>query len=133
MVEDHADIADLYQLKLQLSGYRAALATDGSTGLEMARSLRPDLVLLDIHLPGEDGLQLLAALRAEEATRDIPVIVFSDDDSSELIEEAERLGAAAYLVKARVLPSRLEQVIQSVLSSSPKQGTETGDLADRAS
>jgi DNA-binding response OmpR family regulator len=123
MVEDHADIADLYQLKLQLSGYRAALATDGSRGLEMARTLQPDLVLLDIHLPGMDGLELLAALRAEETTRDVPVIVFSDDDSTELMEEAERLGAAAYLVKARVLPSRLEQIIRSVLSGSadPKE------------
>jgi len=51
MVEDHPDIADLYQLKLQLEGYRVAVAADGVSGLQMARTLKPDVTLLDVHLP----------------------------------------------------------------------------------
>ena len=115
MVEDHPDIADLYQLKLQLDGYRVAVASDGAAGLKLARSLSPDLILLDIHVPQLDGLQVLAALRDDEATDEVPVIVCSEDDTPQLIKEAQRLGAAAYLVKAHLLPSHISQAVSDVL------------------
>jgi CheY-like chemotaxis protein len=115
MVEDHPDIADLYQLKLQLEGYRVAVASDGAAGLSMARSLIPDLILLDIHMPQLDGLQVLAALREDTATDDVPVVVCSEDDDPQLIKEANRLGAVAYLVKANLLPSRLSKTVGDVL------------------
>jgi CheY-like chemotaxis protein len=115
MVEDHPDIAELYQLKLQLEGYRVAVASNGVTGLELARSLRPDVVLLDLHVPQLDGLELLAALREDETTRDQLVVVFTEDDNPTLIQEAERLHAAAYLLKARLLPRLLSQTINEVL------------------
>src|ERR1700674_46498 len=115
MVEDHPDIADLYQLKLQLEGYRVAVASDGAAGLRLARSLMPDLILLDIHVPQLDGLQVLAALREDEATDEVPVIVCSEDDNPQLIQEANRLGAVAYLVKANLLPSRLSKTVGDVL------------------
>jgi CheY-like chemotaxis protein len=116
MVEDHPDIADLYQLKLQLEGYRVAVASDGVAGLGLARSLLPDLILLDIHVPYLDGLQVLAALREDEATDEVPVIVCSEDDNPQLIKEAHRLGAVAYLVKANLLPSGLSKTVGDVLA-----------------
>ena len=115
MVEDHPDIADLYQLKLQLEGYRVAVASDGLAGLSMARSLMPDLILLDIHVPQLDGLQVLAALHEDATTDDMPVVICSEDDNPQLIKEAQRLGAVAYLVKANLLPSRLSQTVGDVL------------------
>jgi two-component system response regulator AdeR len=115
MVEDHADIAELYQLKLQLDGYRVAVAANGVLGLEMARNLMPDVILLDIHLPQMDGLQLLGALREDDATRELQVVVFSDDDNPTLIREAERLQVAGYLLKAKLLPSRLSSAVADVL------------------
>jgi CheY-like chemotaxis protein len=117
MVEDHPDIADLYQLKLQLEGYRVAVAADGVSGLQMARTLKPDVTLLDVHLPHLDGLQLLATLREDESTRDLLVVVFSEDDSPKLIEEAKRLSAAAYLIKAHLLPRRLSETVRDILSN----------------
>ncbi len=115
MIEDHPDLADLYQLKLQLEGYRVAVASDGVAGLAMARSLMPDVTLLDIHVPQLDGLQVLAALREDKATHDLLVVVCSEDDNPQLIKEAERLGAAAYLVKANLLPAHLSQTVADVL------------------
>ena len=115
MVEDHPDIADLYQLKLQLEGYRVAVASDGEAALSMARSLMPDLILLDMHMPLLDGLQVLAALREDGTTDGVPVVVCSEDDSPQLMKEARRLGAVAYLVKANLLPSRLSQTVGDVL------------------
>jgi two-component system, OmpR family, response regulator AdeR len=129
MVEDHPDVADLYQLKLQLEGYRVAIASDGDAGLRLARSLKPDLILLDIHVPRLDGLQLLAALREDEATHDQLVVVCSDDDNPDLVRQAERLGASAYLVKAHLLPSRLSRTVAEVLRKGPAFTFET----DRAS
>jgi len=138
MIEDHPDIADLYQLKLQLEGYRVAVAADGLLGLQLARSLKPDVTLLDIHLPHLDGLQLLAALRDDEATRDLLVVVFSEDDSPNLVEEAKRLSAAAYLIKAHLLPSRLSEAVGDVLRNRgrlvvPGNGNGNGHTAQQAS
>jgi CheY-like chemotaxis protein len=115
MVEDHPDIAELYQLKLQLEGYRVAVASNGIAGLELTRTLKPDVLLLDIHVPQLDGLQLLAALRDDERTRDQLVVVFTEDDNPTLVREAERLQAAAYLLKARLLPRLLSEAINEVL------------------
>jgi len=138
MIEDHPDIADLYQLKLQLEGYRVAVAADGLLGLQLARSLKPDVTLLDIHLPHLDGLQLLAALRDDEATRDLLVVVFSEDDSPNLVEEAKRLSAAAYLIKAHLLPSRLSEAVGDVLRNRGRlvvtgNGNGNGHTAQQAS
>src|SRR3984893_2676241 len=121
MVEDHPDIADLYQLKLQLEGYRVAVAADGVSGLRMAHTFKPDVTLLDVHLPRLDGLQLLATLRDDVATRDLLVVVFSEDDSPKLIEEAKRLSAAAYLIKAHLLPRRLSETVRDILRSRGRQ------------
>jgi CheY-like chemotaxis protein len=115
MVEDHPDLADLYQLKLQLDGYRVAVASDGVAGLRMARSLLPDVTLLDIHVPQLDGMQVLAALRQDKATQDLLVVVCSEDDNPQLVKEAQRLGAVAYLIKANLLPSRLSRTVGDVL------------------
>lgn len=134
MIEDHPDIAELYQLKLQLDGYRVAVASNGISGLEMARSLRPDLVLLDIHLPQKDGLELLAELRDRDETRELPVVVFSEDDDPTIMKAAEHLDAAAYLVKAQLLPSRLSQAIGEVLRANARPaGVDRvlGEVADR--
>jgi len=107
MVEDHPEIAELYQLKLQLDGYRVAVASNGVAGLEMAKTLLPDLILLDVHLPKLDGLQLLSALREDDATRELLVVIFSDDDSPSLIREAERLNVEVNAVSADKLDALL--------------------------
>jgi CheY-like chemotaxis protein len=136
MVEDHPDIADLYQLKLQLEGYRVAVAADGVAGLELARSLKPDVTLLDVHLPHLGGLQLLAALRDDDSTRDLLVVVFSEDDSPSLIEEAKRLSAAAYLIKAHLLPRGLSEAVAEVLRNRGRlvaPGSGNGHEAKQAS
>jgi two-component system, OmpR family, response regulator AdeR len=136
MVEDHPDIADLYQLKLQLEGYRVAVAADGVAGLELARSLKPDVTLLDVHLPHLGGLQLLAALRDDDSTRDLLVVVFSEDDSPSLIEEAKRLSAAAYLIKAHLLPRGLSETVGEVLRTRGRlvaPGSGNGHEAKQAS
>lgn len=96
VVEDDNAIAEVLQAYLLRAGCRAVRAADGETALQLARSLRPDLLLLDLNLPRKDGFAVLAALRQEEET---PVIVVSalDEDLDKLT--ALRIGADDYVTK----------------------------------
>jgi two-component system response regulator len=91
------------------------------------------VILLDIHLPMLDGLQMLAALRERPETHDLPVVVFTEDESRDLMEEADRLAAAAYVIKANVLPSDLAQVVAAVLRDAPPRAVEPAAAVTQAS
>lgn len=78
---------------------RLISATTGEEGLRLARDQVPDLVLLDLFLPGMDGTEVLRRLRADESTRDIPVVVFSADPTAAQREALIAAGAARYLSK----------------------------------
>lgn len=91
-------------------GVRLAVATDGPIGLRLAQQARPDLVLLDMHLPGEDGEQVLASLRADRRTADLPVAVVSADATPDRIARLEGAGVLAYLTKPLDVARFLEVV-----------------------
>jgi CheY-like chemotaxis protein len=74
-------------------------AMQGGIGLQLAREHSPDLILLDLHLPGLPGWEVLAELKADAATREIPVIVISADATSRQIERLMEAGARSYLTK----------------------------------
>jgi signal transduction histidine kinase/CheY-like chemotaxis protein len=96
VIEDDRPSLDLITAYLSGAALRVTVAGDGQSGLDTVRRVRPAAVLLDIRLPGIDGWAVLQALKAEAATRDIPVIIVS------IVDERARgaaLGAAAYLVK----------------------------------
>src|SRR4030081_1409494 len=77
IIEDNSANMTLATFLLQSAGHSVLSATDAETGLTLARSQQPDLILMDIQLPGMDGLQATALLKQDEATRDIPVIALT--------------------------------------------------------
>ena len=77
IVEDDGNIAELLHLYLEKEGFETQVAGDGGKGVELFRSFQPDLVLLDIMLPEEDGLSILQKLRASAATKKLPVIMLT--------------------------------------------------------
>jgi len=77
IVEDNATNMKLSTFLLESADYTVLAATNAETGLTLARTERPDLILMDIHLPGMDGLEATALLKADEATRGIPVIALT--------------------------------------------------------
>jgi CheY-like chemotaxis protein len=87
---------------LRQRGFEVIAAASGADALELAREHAPDLMLLDMLMPGLSGLDVLRALRAEAATRALPVVVLSNASSDDEIEEARALGASACLVKAHI-------------------------------
>jgi len=99
VVEDEADILELVSYSLSREGYRVLGAGDGETGLEMARGDGPDLVLLDIMLPGLDGLEVCRRLRREAITESIPVIFVSAKGGESDVVSGLELGADDYIVK----------------------------------
>ncbi len=100
IVEDHADIRRLIRMTLEFEPVEIHEAPDAIVGLEEARALRPDLVLLDVMMPGGmDGLELCRALRADPALAEVPVVVLSARGQASDRQAAMDAGANAYLVK----------------------------------
>jgi len=99
IIEDERDILDLVRHYLEKEGYRTRTAMDGAAGLAAARKDHPDLIVLDLMLPGMDGLELCKKLRAEPATGLTPVIMLTaKTDETDRIVGLE-LGADDYLTK----------------------------------
>jgi DNA-binding response OmpR family regulator len=115
LVEDDPSVLEMYRLKLELDGYRVNTALDGEEGLKKAGDLMPDIIFLDIRLPKMDGLEVLRKLRAQEKTREIPVIILSNYDEEDLVARGLRLGAHEYLIKARTTPTSLSEGIEDWL------------------
>ena len=97
IVEDHDDLADALRTNLRSEGYQATVASDGRQALAMVRTDPPDILVLDLGIPGLDGLALLARLRAEGHW--LPVLILSARDSDADKVEGFRLGADDYVTK----------------------------------
>jgi CheY-like chemotaxis protein len=105
LVEDDPAVAGMYRLKLEMEGYRVTVADDGEEGLRIAREHRPQLIFLDVRLPKLDGMSVLEAMRGDDRTRHIPVLILSNYGEPPLIERGLRLGAREYLLKSETTPS----------------------------
>ena len=99
IAEDSDENRIALMLMLQLVGYAPIEARDGTQALAAARRLRPDLILMDISLPGIDGLEATRALRAEEDFRALPIIVISAHDDQASRDAARHAGANDFLSK----------------------------------
>lgn len=115
IVEDEADILELIQYTMSREGYQAVTATTGEDGYKIARSKVPNLIVLDIMLPGMDGLEVCRALKGDAKTQHIPVIMLTaKGEESDVITGLE-LGADDYLVKPfspKVLVARIRAILR---------------------
>ena len=117
VVEDESSLQKAMIDVLKINGYEALGANDGERGLAMAKSEKPDLILLDIIMPKMNGFDVLKALKAVDDTKHIPVIVLTNLESSGDIEQALSLGAMTYLVKTNY---ELDDIIKRVKDSLTK-------------
>ena len=99
VADDERDIADMLTLNLVLEGYRVETVYDGGAALEAVRTLEPDFVLLDVMMPVMDGLDVLRELKADAATRDIPVIMLTAKAGDDDVWAGWQAGASYYLTK----------------------------------
>jgi two-component system alkaline phosphatase synthesis response regulator PhoP len=131
VIEDEKEIRDLVRYNLERAGYRVAAIADGEEGLERLFASRPDVLVLDLMLPGRNGLEILREVRGEPATRDLPVIVLTARST-----EMDKLlgfehGADDYLTKPfspRELVARVEALLRRVQAAGGGGALEVGDL-----
>jgi len=99
VIEDESHIRDNLLRFVRLEGHEGLAAADGNAGLQLAREQRPDLIFCDVMMPQMSGIEVLAALQAEPALSQVPLVFLSASAESERLEEALRLGASAYVTK----------------------------------
>ena len=108
--DDDRDILALLALRLERAGYRVAQAVDGEQALSLARELLPDVLVLDVMMPRMSGTEVLAALRADEATAGVRVVLLSARAQESDVERGLEAGADAYLAKPFQAPELIEVV-----------------------
>ena len=119
LIEDDERIAKFYSILFQAKGFRVENAHDGIEGVDMAQSLNPALILLDVMMPRMNGLMVLQVLRANPETAKTPVVVLSNYMEPPLIQRALQLGAIEYVVKSQARPEQLVNAIPSWLRGEP--------------
>ncbi len=110
-IEDECALQKTFGDLLRKEGFEMISALDGKTGLELAKTKNPDLILLDLILPQKDGFEVLKELKSDEKTKDIPIIILTNLENLEDVEKAISLGATTYLVKAY---HSLEEVLEKI-------------------
>jgi two-component system, OmpR family, response regulator MprA len=126
VVEDDEDIAQALQRSLRMEGYEVRAAPDGPTALESGRSFAPDLVILDLGLPGLDGVDVARTLRAED---DVPILILTARDALESRVEGLDAGADDYLVKPFERQELLAR-LRALLRRRPPRGQAALTVAD---
>lgn len=123
IVDDYEDSRALCTEYLQFMGYRVSAAADGREAVRKA-SARPDVIIMDLSLPQMDGWQAIRALKDDDVTRNIPVIVLTGHALSGLRERALEAGCAGFLTKPCLPPDLLEEVRRAIgapdVASAPK-------------
>jgi CheY-like chemotaxis protein len=118
VVEDMVDARELYALYLEYAGFRVATAINGHEAIKLAELLRPDVILMDVRLPGMDGLEATADLKGNPDLAHIPIVAITADPSYEMNDLALAAGCTAVISKP-ALPSDVADFIIGLLSRGP--------------
>ncbi len=118
IVDDEKGVLKMYSEFLTGTGIEVLQATDGQTGIKLAKEQKPDVILLDIIMPRYNGLDVLKDLKNGEETKNIPVFLLTNLPAESSEGKAKELGAAGYLVKAEYEPKMILDVIHGAAKSS---------------
>ena len=115
IIDDDENLSAVFETALQKAGFETIFALNGKSGLDKARSEKPDLILLDQVLPDISGNEVLRTLKMDSDTQNIPVLILSNFSQEELVKEAINNGAMDYIFKYQVEPQDLVNKVKQAL------------------
>lgn len=115
VVEDDKFLRELITQKLSREGYDVYEAVDGEDGVKKAKESKPDIILLDLILPGIDGFEVLAKIKEDSDLVNIPVVILSNLGQRDDVERGLKLGAVDFLIKAHFTPGEIIEKVQKIL------------------
>lgn len=130
VVDDEPDLVELISMNLQRNGFDTIEAGDGDTALEMTRKHRPDLVVLDLMLPGLDGTEVAKRLRAEPQTQQVPIVMLTAKTEETDVVVGLTIGADDYVAKPfspKVLMARVKAVLRRRGGAAPTAEADADD------
>ena len=120
LIEDDDYIADIYSSELERAGYAVEYFRTGEDGLKALAEKNYDLLLLDIMLPGINGLDVLTKIKADPKTKDLKVLVLTNLGNDPIVKQAYKMGAVGLLIKASINPDQVIAQVQKTLAEPPK-------------
>jgi DNA-binding response OmpR family regulator len=115
LVEDDIFLSSIYQKKFEMEGFKVTPVDNGEKVLAEAKKKKPDIILLDILLPKRDGFSVLAQLKDDAETKEIPVILLTNLGQKDDVDKGLQAGAVDYLIKAHFKPSEIVEKVRKVL------------------
>ncbi len=115
IVEDDQAISQMYRIKFEAEGYTVDTAENGKLGLELAESMKPDVILLDLMMPEMNGDEMLDKLRKTAWGKSIKVIILTNMGEQEIPEQVKKLGVSAVILKADMTPRQVAELVKKEL------------------
>lgn len=115
LIEDDRDQIGMYKFKFEKEGFSFLSARNGREGIELAKSEQPDIILLDLILINESGIDVLKQLKASADTQNIPVIMLTNLAKNDMKLQSESLGAVDFIMKTQITPGELVQKVNQRL------------------
>jgi two-component system sensor histidine kinase/response regulator len=119
IIEDDELLREVYSTKLKMEGFNVETAVNGQEGLDKARTLEPDVILVDMLMPKMTGLEFLQAYRPHALKRRVTTIVISNKSSPKDINQAKTMGARDYLIKSQLTPHEIVTKVRRYLQEEP--------------
>lgn len=116
IIEDDQSISQMYRFKFENEGYQVETAANGKLGLELAKSMKPDIILLDLMMPEMNGDEVLAKLRATSWGKDIKVVILTNLSKQEVPESVNKLGISGVILKADLTPKQVADKVKSLIT-----------------
>jgi DNA-binding response OmpR family regulator len=117
IIEDDDVISQMYRFKFENEGFSVQTASNGKLGLELAKAMQPDIILLDLMMPEMDGEAVLKQLRASSWGMDIKVIILTNMGEQEIPSSLKELGVSSVILKANMTPRQVAELVKKQLGS----------------
>ncbi len=126
IIEDDQLIQRMYEKIFKFQNFDVTIAGDGEQGIDLAHSLQPTVILLDVMMPKMNGFEVLKRLKADDAVKEIPVIMLSNLAGEDDVKTAMSMGAVKYIVKSEYDPDEVSDMVKEVIDGYSRRQVSAG-------